>query len=60
MTRTAIFNNWGTTLTGAILAGLEAVRAVESGDPKDWAFAAALAILGVISRQWNVSSEQSK
>ena len=56
----AILTNWAPTLFGLGLAIMEALNAVESGDPRDWAQAALFAALGYVTRQWNKSTGQSR
>jgi hypothetical protein len=57
--KSALVVNWLPTLCGLLLAVLESIQAVESGDPKDWAQAALYAALGYVTRQWNKSSEET-
>lgn len=58
--KSAFVTNWAPTLFGLLLAMLEAVNAVSSGDLKDWGQAALFAALGFVTRQWNKSTEESR
>lgn len=55
-----IATNWMSTVAGAVLAGLVSIQNYqEGGDWKGYLIAFAIAFLGVVTRDWNKSSEES-
>ena len=56
--------NWKTTIAGAILAGVDVLAKVSSGETLDdwrnWILPVALAVIGFLSRDADKSTEESK